>query len=54
MKKHQEDLPNIYNNRGFDFYLRKMYVQKGTAEKTDYFKHANRKQCEQNVLNYIG
>ena len=40
------------DDRGFHFYNRSMYTQKGNAEKTDYFKHENRKRCEQRVLNY--
>ena len=36
--------------RGFDFYMRAMYTQKGEADKTDYFKHFDRTRCEQNVL----
>lgn len=38
--------------RGFDFYIRNMYIQKGGEAKTNYFKHADRKRCEQKVLNY--
>jgi len=39
------------DNRGFDFYVRKMYTQCGGATKTDYFRHDERKQCEEEVLN---
>lgn len=39
------------DHRGFDFYIRNMYIQKGKGKK-DYFKHAEREQCESNVLNH--
>ncbi len=39
--------------RGFDFYLREMYIQSGSAEKTDYFTHKDRHTCEQNVFNFF-
>lgn len=41
------------DSRGFDYYTRDMYTQSGTSDKTDYFKHADRKMCEQNVLNSL-
>jgi hypothetical protein len=41
---------DIYN-RGFDFYLRDMYIQQGGQKYTDYFTHPDRDKCEQNVLN---
>lgn len=37
--------------RGFDFYIRHMYVQSGSGKK-DYFKHSQRQFCESNVLNH--
>ena len=40
------------NERGFDYYIRPMYTQKGNANKKDYFKHYNRVRCEQNVINW--
>lgn len=40
------------DDRGFDFYIRNMFIQKGGADKTDYFKHPRREACEQRVLNY--
>jgi hypothetical protein len=39
------------DNRGFDFYVRNMYIQTGRGKK-DYFKHNDRLKCEQNVLNF--
>jgi len=40
-------------SRGFDYYIRNMYTQNGSAEKTNSFKHEGRLICEQNVLNSI-
>ena len=40
------------DSRGFDFYMRAMYTQSGGSHKTDYFVHSEKKQCEQNVLNW--
>ena len=40
------------DDRGFDFYIRNMYVQNGGAEKKDYFTHSDRERCESNVLNH--
>ena len=45
--------PDWEDARGFDFYLREMYTQKGKADKTNYFTHKDRKQCEQNVFNFF-
>ena len=42
------------DSRGFDFYMRAMYSQKGGAHKTDYFMHSDRMKCEQHVLDEIG
>ena len=42
------------NERGFGYYVRHMYVQRGTQDKTDYFSHKDRKKCEQRVLNLFG
>ena len=39
-------------SRGFDYYPRNMYTQKGGKVKTDYFTHNDRERCEQNVLNH--
>jgi len=36
--------------RGFDYYPRKMYTQKGSKEQTDYFTHAQRSWCESMVF----
>ena len=50
VKIYQED-PEWKDTRGFDFYIRNMYVQTGAGKK-DYFKHQDRQLCEQNVLNH--
>jgi hypothetical protein len=39
------------DERGFDFYIRNMFVQTGKSKK-DYFKHPKRQFCESNVLNH--
>jgi hypothetical protein len=39
------------DDRGFDFYIRNMFIQSGGWTRTNYFKHKNRQLCEQNVLN---
>jgi hypothetical protein len=41
------------DSRGFDYYPRAMYTQSGGWNKTDYFKHNDRKMCEQNVLDSL-
>lgn len=41
------------NNRGVSYYTRPMIVQKGSAEKTNYFTHSNRQQALNNALNYL-
>ena len=46
-------LPEWQDDRGFDFYLREMYIQSGTSEYTDYFTHKDRTTCEQNVFNFF-
>ena len=51
LKLHQMDEEWKEDSRGFDFYIRKMYVQNGTGKK-DYFKHSERQLCETNVLNH--
>ncbi|AGH31712.1 hypothetical protein SWZG_00206 [Synechococcus phage S-SKS1] len=51
LKLHQMDEEWQEDSRGFDFYIRNMYVQNGAGKK-DYFKHFERQQCESNVLNY--
>ena len=51
LKIHQLDEEWQDDPRGFDFYIRNMYVQTGKGKK-DYFKHSDRQQCEYNVLNY--
>ena len=50
LKMHQED-EEWSDDRGFDFYIRNMYVQTGAGKK-DYFKHSDRQRCEENVLNH--
>ena len=51
LKIHQMDEEWQEDSRGFDFYIRNMYVQNGAGKK-DYFKHSDRQRCENNVLNY--
>ena len=51
LKVHQADESWQEDSRGFDFYIRNMYVQNGAGKK-DYFKHAERQICESNVLNH--
>jgi len=41
------------HNRGFILSSRKQFFQQGGMEKTNYFTHASRKQCEQNVLEFL-
>ena len=50
LKSHQQD-SDWQDDRGFDFYIRNMYVQNGAGKK-DYFTHNDRERCEQKVLNY--
>jgi len=51
LKLHQMDEEWKEDSRGFDFYIRNMYVQNGAGKK-DYFKHSERQLCETNVLNH--
>lgn len=51
LKLHQMNEEWNEDSRGFDFYIRNMYVQNGAGKK-DYFKHSERQQCESNVLNH--
>ena len=51
LKLHQMNEEWQEDSRGFDFYIRNMYVQNGPGKK-DYFKHSDRQQCESNVLNH--
>jgi len=51
LKLHQLDEEWQNDNRGFDFYIRNMFVQNGAGKK-DYFKHVERQKCESNVLNH--
>jgi hypothetical protein len=51
LKTYQLDEEWQDDERGFDFYIRNMYTQSGKGKK-DYFTHADRTNCEQNVLNY--
>lgn len=45
MPEWQED------DRGFDFYIRNMFIQSGGWRRTNYFKHKDRNLCEEKVLN---
>jgi len=40
-------------NRGWQQKSRRQHFQYGGGNKTDYFKHAARAKCEQNVLNFV-
>jgi hypothetical protein len=40
------------DDRGFDYYIRNMYTQKGGASKANYFTHPKRSYCEQRILNH--
>jgi hypothetical protein len=40
-------------NRGFGYYVRPKFEQGGGKAKVDYFKHADRQQCESNVLSFV-
>tara|TARA_B100000900_G_scaffold393494_1_gene390043 strand:+ start:138 stop:668 length:531 start_codon:yes stop_codon:yes gene_type:complete len=51
LKVHQIDEEWQNDSRGFDYYIRNMYVQSGAGKK-DYFKHSERQLCESNVLNH--
>lgn len=51
LKLYQMDEEWKKDSRGFDFYIRNMYVQNGAGKK-DYFKHEERQLCESNVLNH--
>lgn len=45
-----QKMPDVYN-RGFSLaYARPKFEQGGGGEKVDYFKHADRQKCEENVL----
>ena len=52
LKRYQSNLGWQDDDRGFDFYMRAMYTQRGEAMKTDYFIHKERKRCEQKILAY--
>ena len=52
VQKYQNN-PGWKDSRGFDYYPRAMYTQAGKWHKTDYFKHTDRKTCEQKVLNSL-
>jgi hypothetical protein len=52
LKLHQTSKEWQDDCRGFDFYIRHMYVQNGVGKK-DYFKHSERQLCESKVLNHI-
>jgi len=51
LKMYQMDEDWQSDSRGFDFYIRNMYIQTGAGKK-DYFKHSDRQLCESNVLNH--
>lgn len=51
LKVYQMDESWQDDARGFDFYIRNMYVQTGAGKK-DYFKHPDRSMCEDRVVNF--
>jgi NADPH:quinone reductase-like Zn-dependent oxidoreductase len=51
LKTYQLDEEWQDDERGFDFYIKSMYIQTGKGKK-DYFKHPDRSRCESNVLNF--
>jgi hypothetical protein len=51
LKTYQADDVWQEDKRGFDFYMRAMYTQSGKGKK-NYFTHADRTNCEQNVLDF--
>lgn len=51
LKLHQMDEEWQEDSRGFDFYIRNMYVQNGAGKK-DYFTHPDRVYCEERVVNF--
>ena len=52
LKKYQQLNEWQEDPRGFDYYIRNMFVQSGGRIKTDYFTHAERGYCEDRVVNY--
>lgn len=38
------------DKRGWDFYMRSMFIQRGKSDLTDYFTHKDRGYCEKRVL----
>lgn len=50
LEKHRDTADWQDDPRGFDFYIRNMYIQSGGKEKADYFLHEDRERCERNVL----
>jgi hypothetical protein len=60
--KKQQQLEKEYNKlllendiiqRGLSYYTRQMINQSGNKEKTNYFIHKDRKQCEKKVFEYL-
>ena len=53
-KEYNDKLKAIdIHHRGVSYYTRPMIQQSGGAEYTNYFTHAERGQCEQNVYSFI-
>lgn len=53
-KEYNEKLKAIdVNHRGVSYYTRPMIQQSGGAEFTNYFKHAEKEKCEENVYKFM-
>ena len=52
VRRYQESTTWKEDKRGLNFYMRNMFVQKGPADKTNYFTHSDRAECEQRVLEH--
>ena len=53
-KEYNEKLKAIdVNHRGISYYTRPMIQQCGGAQYTNYFKHAEKEKCEENVYKFM-
>ena len=51
LKRKRKDIDP--NHRGISYYTRPMIIQSGGKSKCDYFSHKDRKQTEQDALNWV-
>lgn len=51
--KHQAKPGWVDKNRGFDFYIRNMFIQRGGGARKDYFRHPDRELVETNVFRHL-